>query len=253
MSDSASKIDTNSGEKTTVEPVVDGDKTAAPAIDTKAIAAEATEAALAILRAEQDKNGNHEDLTKKITELENDSKDRNKRLLAALSGEPEDTPAIPDLTKELLKDPTGVLSGVVEVAVNQATEKREAEAAFLRQQTAAAKEVIKERPDIAGNQGAQTMVELFLERALQANSELSPGDAMTEAVREYDLLAEKQGLGNKEDRIAAAGSISTSSSASMSDRTSKGGVVSLEDAAKVDEDWLKERRDADKKRRGLTS
>lgn len=178
----------------------------APAIDVAKIAADARAEALKAV-GEQLSGSN-----KKISDMEKRLENQNAHLRRAAGIEDEEQ-GVSDLTRSLLLDPEGTLKAYGEAAAQTAIE---AVSTKFNEATAikvAGQNVLKERPDIATNLQAQT----YIEKAYGSTDKDKPiAERMKDAVREYDLFVEGLGLGKAEDRVAAAGSVSSSNASGRS-------------------------------------
>lgn len=148
----------------------------------------------------------------------------------------------------LLKDPLGVLRNVA-ISSKEET-KRELRAEFAeeeriqRENRKATHAVLGERPDIHSNEAAMKIVSSFWK---DANPDLPASEQLKQAVRQYDLLMEKNGAGEAEKRIAAAASLSRS--VSTTQESSKGPSIQAR-TTDVNTSWMERRKEEFKKKHG---
>lgn len=127
--------------------------------------------------------------------------DQAARVLEALGGKKSEVNYAGAVHQRFLDDPVGLLAAVSAHA-SQETRREIQEAERVRaERLRASNEVLGKRPDITTNAAAMKMLDTFYDSSDPKKSEK---ERISEAVKEYDLLMEKNGAASAEERINAA-------------------------------------------------
>lgn len=136
----------------------------------------------------------------------------------AISGQDEPQDSVNPLLRKLVTDPDGVLATVAELSAQHTLEQIRRENAQEREFNSAYTELFQERPDLASSKANLKLVDTFYKNA---DPQKPIRDRVKEAVREFDLLMEEQGLGDSKSRIAKASTVTSASAGSSQPQATK--------------------------------